>query len=335
MSMSNDALTHPTDALAITHALVEAASTAGHAPSIHNTQPWRWRLSDHTLDLRLERSRVLDVTDPDARLATVSCGAALHHARISLAAQGWNATVTRMPEHDDPDHLARVHVEGRAAVDLSAMVHLRTVSLRHTDRRPITGAAVATEDLRVITAAVEAEDTRLHTLTDDQILELASAADHAQHIEVMDPAWRAEMAEWTGGTRPAGTGIPDATIPGRPTLTTVPGRDFGHLGDLAISAGHDKSARFVMLYGPADEPANWLRAGEALSAGWLVATERGVSVLPHSAPIEVISTRQAMRAILASTGYPYLAMRLGIIDAVDRGPEHAPRLPTEQIIERS
>jgi len=39
--MSNDALTHPTDALAATHALLEAATTAGYAPSIHNTQPWR------------------------------------------------------------------------------------------------------------------------------------------------------------------------------------------------------------------------------------------------------------------------------------------------------
>jgi hypothetical protein len=61
----------------------------------------------------------------------------------------------------------------------------------------------------------------------------------------------------------------------------------------------------------------------------------GVSILPHSAPIEVISTRQAMRAILASTGYPYLVLRLGTIDAVDRGPTPAPRLPADQIIERS
>jgi hypothetical protein len=333
--MSNDAVTHPTDAHAITHALGEAATTAGHAPSIHNTQPWRWRLSDHALDLRLERGRVLDVTDPDGRLATVSCGAALHHARVSLAAQGWNATVTRMPEHDDTDHLARVHVEGRTQVDLSAMLHLRTISLRHTDRRPVTGAAVSTEDLNAVTAAVEAEGTWLHMLTPDQILELASAADHAQRVEAADSAWLAELAEWTGGVRPSGAGVPDAAIPERPTLTTVPSRDFGHPGDLAVGAGHGTAALFAMLYGHADEPADWLRAGEALSAGWLVATEHGVTVVPYSAPIEVISTRQALRAILASIGYPYLVLRLGTVDAVDHAPAHAPRLPTEQMIERS
>jgi hypothetical protein len=42
-----------------------------------------------------------------------------------------------------------------------------------------------------------------------------------------------------------------------------------------------------------------------------------------------------MRVILASTGHPYLLLRLGRIDPVDPGPPHAPRLPVEQIIERA
>ncbi|GAB3844007.1 nitroreductase [Dactylosporangium cerinum] len=274
--MSNDALTHPTDALAIGHALTEAATTAGYAPSIHNTQPWRWRITGHLLDLFTDRSRVLAVTDPEARLATLSCGVALHHARMALAAQGWQ-----------------------------------------------------------VTTAVEAEDTWLHTLTPGQVLELASAADHAQRSEADDKSWLEELAYWTGGTRPAGTGIPDAAIPDRATRTTVPSRDFGHDGDLGLNAGHDKAAVYVMLHGRTDEPSDWLRAGEALSAGWLTATEHGVSVLPHSAPIEVVSTRQAMRVILASTGYPYLVLRLGTIDPADAGPPYAPRLPADQIIEQS
>ncbi|MEU7875986.1 nitroreductase [Dactylosporangium sp. NPDC049140] len=334
--MSNDALTHPTDALAIGHALTEAATTAGYAPSIHNTQPWRWRLAGHTLDLFTDRGRVLAVTDPGARLATLSCGVALHHARMSLAAQGWRVTTTRMPEPADPDHLGRLRIDGRtAAVDQLAALHLRAIPLRHTDRRPVTGEPVEPQKLQAITAAVIAEDTWLHTLTSDQVLELASAADHAQRTEADESAWQDELAYWTGGTRSAGTGIPDAAIPGRATQTTVPGRDFGHHGDLPISAGHDKTAAFVMLYGRSDEPRDWLRAGEALSAGWLTATERGVSVLPHSAPIEVVGTRQAMRVILASAGYPYLVLRLSTIDPAAAGPPRAPRLAADQIIEQS
>jgi nitroreductase len=332
--MDADALTHPTDTEVATHTLAEAAAAAGYAPSIHNTQPWRWRLTADTLELRLVPDRVLPVTDPDGRLATLSCGTALHHARVALAAQGWHVAVTRMPG-GDPDLLARLHVEGRAPIDPPSVLHLRTVPLRHTDRRPVTGARVDPADLAAITTAVQAEDTELHTLRADQLLELAAAADHAQRSEAADPAWQAELAYWTGGDRPAGTGVPDAVIPDRATLTTVPGRDFGHHGGLPVSVAHDQAAVFVMLYGSTDGPAGWLRAGEALSAGWLTATELGVSVLPHSAPIEVIATRQAMRAMIASIGYPYLMLRLGTMDPADPALSRTSRLPADQIIDRT
>ena len=65
--------------------------------------------------------------------------------------------------------------------------------------------------------------------------------------------------------------------------------------------------------------------------GWLTATGHGVSVLPHSAPIETVATRQALRAMIAGTGYPYLVLRLGSLDPADAG---TPRLPVDQIIER-
>ena len=333
--MDTDALSHPTDPDAAGRALGEAAAAAGYAPSILNTQPWRWRLTADTLELRLVRDRTLQVTDPDSRLATLSCGVALHHARVALSAQGWHATVARMPSDGGPDLLARLRVEGRSTVDPSAMLHLRTIPFRHTDRRPVADIPVDPADLAAVTAAVQAEDTGLHILRADQLLDLATAVDHAQRSEAADPAWQAELADWTGGTRPAATGVPDAVIPDRATLTTVPGRDFGHHGALPVSAAHDKAAVFVMLYSRADEPAGWLRAGEALSAGWLTATEHGISVLPHSAPIEVVATRQALRSMIADIGYPLVVLRLGTTDPADAAPPPTSRLPADQIIDRA
>jgi nitroreductase len=329
--------TRPTDdAQVLSQALTEAATAAGHAPSIHNTQPWHWRLTGDHMDLFVERSRVLEVTDPDTRLATLSCGAALHHARVSLAAQGLRATVTRMPDPGDPDHLAHLRVDGPAPTPVEPLTVRRgqTIRLRHTDRRPVTGTLVGSDDLAAVTIAVEAEGTWLHILRPDQVLELAAAADHARRTEAADTAWQNELAYWTGGTRPTRSGIPDAAIPQDAPRDTVPGRDFGHHGHLAISAVHDQAAVFAILYGRDDTPLDWLRAGEALSAGWLTATELGVSVLPLSATVEMAATRQAMRVLLASRGRPYLVLRLGTTNAQDPVLPHTPRLPAEQIIER-
>jgi nitroreductase len=324
----------PAETQTMFQALTEAAAIAGHAPSIHNTQPWRWQVTGDRLDLHLERGRVLDITDPDARLATLSCGAALHHARVSLAAQGWRATVTRLPDPADPDHLASLQVSGEAPVPVEPLTVRRaqTIGQRHTDRRPLTGPSVGLEQLDTITVAVEAEGASLHILNPEQMLDLAAAAGHAQRAEAGDTAWQTEMDYWIGGTRPTGTGIPDAAIPWRATRTTVPGRDFGHRGDLPVSTRHDRSAKFAILYGSGDQPQDWLHAGEALSAAWLTATELGVCVLPLSATIEMIGTRQAMRVLLASVGFPYLVLRLGTNDPSATAPPRAPRLRSEQFI---
>jgi len=293
------------NASAATLALLEAAAAAGYAPSIHNTQPWRWRQIGTVLDLHLARDRVLASADPDARLATLSCGIALHHARVALAAQGWRVTVVRQPDRLDRDHLAQVHIEGRAPGDPRSVLHLRTIPFLRTDLRPVTAEPVTPEQVQLIAAAVTGEGTWLHTLHPDQVLEMAGAAG--------DPAERREPADWTSG----------------------PGRDARHHSESPIGIEPDKAAVFVLLYGRADEPLNWIHAGEALSAGWLTATQHGVSVLPHSAPIELPAGRRAMRAMLTSTGHPYLVLRLGTVDPADAGLAQTPRRPASQTIDRS
>lgn len=327
----------PAGAPASADPLAAAVAAAGLAPSIHNTQPWRWRVTGDGLDLHLEPGRLLHVSDPDTRLATLSCGAALHHARVSLAAQGWRATVTRIPDPARPEHLAHLRVDGPAPAPVEELMlrRARTLGLRHTDRRPLTGPPVGRQDLDTIGTAVEAEGASLHVLRPDQVIDLATAADHAQRSELHEARWQAELDYWTGGTRPTGAGVPDSAIPAQQPQTTVPGRDFGHSGDLPIGEAHDRSAAFAILYGRGDQPQDWLHAGEALSAAWLTATEIGVSLLPLSATIEMTSTRQAMRALLSGVGYPYLVLRLGTAGADDDRPAHAPRLPTDQIIDGS
>ncbi|KHD77900.1 nitroreductase [Actinoplanes utahensis] len=322
------------DSRAEARALSAAAATAGHAPSIHNTQPWRWRLSRSELNLYLDHSRALDVTDPDSRLAILSCGAALHHALVSLAADGWHTILARMPDPAHPDHLARLRLDHRMPVAPAAIRHLQTVGLRHTERRPSASTPIHAESLRAVVAAVESTGAGLHLLRPDQVYDLASAADQAQRAEGEDLAWQAELRYWTGGTRPLGSGIPDAVIPDRATLTTVPGRDFGHHGELPVSAAHENGATFAILYGPEDDEAGWLRAGEALSAAWLTATELGLSVLPLSATIEVAITRERIRHLLADLGHPHLVLRLATGDPAGTAAPHTPRLPAEQVIER-
>ena len=314
-------------------ALAQAARTAGLAPSIHNTQPWRWRVDGSTLDLRAERSRQLAVTDPVGRMLAISCGAALHHVRVALAAEGWAVTVTRLPDESDQDLLARLTVTGRIDVTPAAMRLLQTARIRHTDRRPLSETPVEPAAIDSLRAACAAEGTRLHVLRPDAIVDLAAAAARAQTIEELDPSWRDELAYWAGGARDGGLGVPDEVIPSTEPATTVPGRYFGRAGGLPVSSGHDTAATYAILYGDEDTHTAWLRAGEALSAVWLDAIEHDLALVPLSGAVEVIETRLALRRMLADVGEPFLVLRLGLADPDHPGPSHTPRLPTDQVVE--
>lgn len=317
----------------LTTALAEAATTAGYAPSVHNTQPWRWRVLPDALELREVRDRQLVATDPEGRLLTISCGAALHHARVAFAAEGWTAVVERLPNPAEPELLARLTGTARTGADPEAMHLVQCMQVRHTDRRPVSDEPIPSTALDEISRAATAQGTRLQVLNREQVMQLAVAASHAAAVGANDPQLREELRYWTtrAGTR---TGLPPEVLPEQPLETTVPTRDFGP-GALPVGPGHDRAAVYALLFGDEDERDSWLRAGEALSAAWLAATRLGVSMLPLSGVVEVEGTRQNLRQLLAGLGFPYLVLRLGIADPAHAAPPHTPRLPAEQVVDTS
>ena len=113
------------------------------APSIHNSQPWRWVIGDNSVHLFADPDRQLPVADPDSRDLLVSCGAALHHLRVAFAAVGWATTVHRLPNPAQPDHLAAVECIPRTAT-AGDITLAAAISHRRTDRRRFSSWAVAT-----------------------------------------------------------------------------------------------------------------------------------------------------------------------------------------------
>src|SRR5664279_2501176 len=90
------------------NALRRAAVRATRAPSVHNTQPWRFVLNGDSLEIHADWSRQLRVLDPRGRQLLLSCGCALFNARVSLAASGHGARVERLVDPVSPELVARI-----------------------------------------------------------------------------------------------------------------------------------------------------------------------------------------------------------------------------------
>jgi hypothetical protein len=297
-------------------AALEAAARASlRAPSVFNTQPWKWRISGAAMELSSDPTRRLGATDAEGRLLLLSCGGALHHARVALASAGWLAEVQRLPEEDRrPDLLARIRVTGRATPDPAAQDLAGAISRRRTDRRAFDERRVPEETLTRLRRAVEVQGAYLHVVPDDRVSELAVSVDEAADVEYFDPAYRTELTRWTNRPAWTGDGVPPATAV-QPALRRVPMRDFLPDGSPGLLAGsdHDEGAAYVILFGDGDRPTDLLRGGEAMSALLLLATTEGLASAPISEAVEVAWPRRLLRRLLSDIGEPYLVVRLGYV----------------------
>jgi hypothetical protein len=93
-----------------TATLERALDLAARAPSAENSQPWRWRVSQHGVGLYADWSRQIGNSDSARRDVLLACGAVLDHCVTALAAAGWYPQVRRFPDPDDASQLALIEV---------------------------------------------------------------------------------------------------------------------------------------------------------------------------------------------------------------------------------
>jgi len=285
-------------------------SLACRAPSVHNTQPWAWRLRPDGVDLYADHQRRLSVADPVGRELTISCGAALHHVQVAARAMGWSAAVRRLPDAMAPALLAQVRLSP-AVPPRDAAGDLAALRDRYTDRRRFTSWPVPDERLQGLAAAARGHGVGAVALTDVtarfrvELLISRALQLQARHLALAD-----EQQTWL--ERHRGYGIPVASVPDRASADESRRSRFG-LGTLEDD-GRDVEGRdgLVVLCAEEDSREAWLRAGEGLSALWLRAVRTGLSVVPLSQALEVDETRAALRYdVFGGLAVPMLLVRVG------------------------
>lgn len=312
-----------------------AISLANRAPSVHNSQPWRWRTGSSTVHLFTDPTRALPATDPEGRDLRLSCGAALHHLRVALLAAGMSTTVHRIPDPARPDHLAAVEMRpATPSADDLALAH--AIETRHSDRRMFSSWPVPAEMLDVLAGAAEGQGARLTVLErGSHRSAVARLVEHAGVEQALTPGLAHETARWTGRARGAPEGVPAANVPAAP-LGTVPVRHFAGGEQEQSVLGQDESDGTVLavLATDGDDPVHQLRAGEALSAVLLTATRFGLATDPVSQPLEVPATRAALSSsVLGGTGAPQVLLRLGWAPVSATPVPPTGRRPVEDTIE--
>ena len=307
--------------------LTEVTLAALRAPSVLNTQPWRWRFLGDTAELLLDPDRQLSALDPDGRLQLISCGATLDHALAALRADGYAGAVERLPDDGRPELVARLHRGPRCAADRR---NYEAIYRRHTDRRPFDEASPEPADLDALRAVAERHGVHLRLLTSAELPSFGDIADVADVVEHADRSLAADLRHWITRSPDQHDGLPGWTT-APDTWRQVPSRTFhrGPSPQEPPGAGTDRGTVYGVLLVEHDDRRGWLATGEALSDVWLTLTARGLVASPISEVVEVASARRALRALLKESAYPAIALRIGLPADDSAPPSTARRSDTD------
>lgn len=310
-------------------AVRSAIGLACMAPSVHNSQPWRFLVGSQTVHLYADLGRWLPATDPDGRDMVVSCGAALDHLRIALEAGGHRPLVHRMPNPADGDHLAAVEIRSSPYSDADLGL-VNAIPTRRSDRRPFGSWPVPPAFVDELVVAGNRSGALVHLVEPGQRSAVLQAIGEADAAQAALPGYDTELALWTGSVAgpdgvPAANLLTDHAAGGPAARRFPPGR---------LDPGADRSgdaAELLIIATSSDDAMSWLRAGEALSAITLRAVALGLGSCPLSAPLEVPATRVALRdGILGGTAMPQVAVRVGWPPAAPLPP--TPRRPLDDVV---
>lgn len=314
-----------------TRELVRFAMLAANS---HNTQPWRFRISDRAIAIVPDFERRTPAVDPDDHHLYVSLGCATENLALAAHARGHSGE-----PHFDASGAGRVLYEHTAASERPSVL-CEAITCRQSTRALFEGRTVATADLSLLERVSAEPGVDLTLITDrgliDRVRDLVIAGND---LQMADEAFMAELKAWMRFNPRAALAHGDGLFSGssgNPSLPEWLGRP---LFDLAFrpQTENDKYARHIassaglaIFAGARSAPASWFAVGRACQRFALQATALGMKVAFINQPAEVASLRPELASLLGMPG-----RRCDIVMRFGYGPllPMSPRRPVSAVVE--
>jgi hypothetical protein len=320
-----------------TEVIRDAVRLACRAPSLHNSQPWRWVVDGDTVSLFADPDRVVRATDSSGREALMACGAVLDHFRVAMAAAGYVANVDRFPNPNNHLHVASIDFTPLQFVTDGHRQRANAILLRRTDRLPFAALPDWDSFEAGLRDTVRSDRVRIDVVPDDRRRQLADASQLTESLRLYDSSYHAELEWWTAAFE-VSEGIPHSSLISAAESDRVDvGRTFPvtHHRERRPEVDEDH-AKVVVLSTYDDTPHSVLRCGELLSAVLLDATMIGLATCTLTHITEVPASRAIVADLIGHSSQdvtPQVLIRIGRAPSIEDVPPPTPRRPLDDVLE--
>ncbi|TCC07841.1 Acg family FMN-binding oxidoreductase [Kribbella soli] len=286
-------------------------TAAAHAPSMYNTQPWRFEVHGPVIDILADEERLLPIADPAGRGACIAIGAAAFNLRVAAAVLGHKSRLVVNPDPALPEVVARLFLDDRNTPVPELGKLYAEVSERHTYRGPLLDVPIPRPVQRHLDDAARREGAKLHWLGSTAMSQLAELQRQTDAADLVDEDRLHERLRWIGGD-PSGDGIPADTLgplPARPAFV----RDLS----LGLDTSHRDRVEYethpaiAVLSTEDEDSAGWIGAGVALQRVLLVATSYDLTASFLNQVLERPADRARVRELIGGRSWPQMVLRVG------------------------
>ncbi|MGN6613203.1 MAG: Acg family FMN-binding oxidoreductase [Angustibacter sp.] len=322
-----------TDHREVSELTLTMAEAARLAPSVHNSQPWRFEPLPDGLAVHEDVDRALPSLDPRGRQRTMSCGAAVANAAVALAHAGVQPVVALLPDAGRPALLASVRGGRPAAPGDADLRRYAALARRRAHRRLHQRRELAADDVEALCEAVAGEGARPVVPDAPARRRLGVLLRRAVSHQLADADHLAEVDRWVrhpGDPHEHTDGIPVASLGTTPypaDSIVHDGWDVEELDEVPVEAELELST-IIALTTRGDTRRDWLVAGMALERLWLDAAALDLAVTFADQATQRPETRDQAAAVLGVPGELQLVLRLGY-PLVDVPP--TPRRPLAEL----
>jgi len=301
------------------------------APNGHNTQPWKFAITQNAIEIYPDYTRRLPVVDPDNREMWISLGCALENLLLAAAASGYAANVIY------PDSTDAITVNlTKDMPRLSPLFDM--IPIRQNTRSEYDGQPVNQGDLNLLQMTQGEPGVVLQFLTGTNEIEIAlEYVNQGNLLQYADTKFVNELIEWLRFNKKEALKSRDglySRCSGNPDVPRWLGKSFVSGTKPQQQADLDakklrSSSGAVVIASETDDKVGWIRTGQVYERLALQMTALNIKSALLNQPIEVASIRsQFQNAIGLGNAKPQLLVRFGYAEAL----VYSLRRPVDEVL---
>ncbi len=295
------------------------------APSSHNSQPWKFNVTNNSILIFADKSRWLQVADEDQRELYISLGCALENLIVAADHFGYNSSVVYLP--GEKDLAAKVILQ--PSTNSSGDPRLFSAILsRQTNRNPYETRAISESDLESMKSLSSDADASIFITRDLAIKKsFQDLVVQANGIQYSDADFKSELGHWLSQGVMGPTGVQ---------------AKMAQLAVVFLDVGPEQTEKDALLINSTpylgfirtanNDSISSIKAGRALERFWLCATALGISLHPMSQALETEQTKENLTGLLPGPSemrQVQQAFRLGYAGSAE---EHSTRRPLKDVL---